>query len=347
MSVSNPRPVGNKNPAVKFIKWKGGDEQGWFEYYCRETKKNIQIELTEFALLDKDLFSVTGFMNDTNSTIISNEVRSIDDIITVKAWKDKTSKVILKGSYREIKDTVKNSRDMKYTKSVYILFQGELCHLQMSGATFASWLQSVESNADHERCFISCTGAEEGKKGNVRYKFAVFEVGDPVDAKTWEQMIKVDTNILQPYLKDYLNGNGGSTVASGPTHDDEDEEQTYNTDKWREFLSLDGTPLGGLHRNAIIELNQHLIEDGQEQSELFANVGQAMFDYQTLSTTWGEKKNQAGKFIKDYTEAELKDALSKIPVTHKARQILEIAMDNMYPPSVASEFYDDDDDIPF
>ena len=346
MSVSQPRVQGNKNPAVKFFKYKGGDEQGWFEYYDRETKKNIQIELTDFAILDKDLFSVTGFMNDTNSSIISNAVRSIDDIITIKAWKDKQSKIILKGSYREIKDTVKSSRDMKYTKEIYILWQGELCHLQLTGATFSAWLKDVESNADHERCFISCIGHDEGKKGNVKYKFASFEVGQPVDAKTWEQMIKVDTNILQPYLNDYLNGNGGSTAPSGETHEDEGEE-TYDTTKWREFLSLDGTPLGALHRNAIIELNQHLIEDGQEGSELYANVGQAMFDYQTLTNTWSEKKNQAGKFIKDYTEAELKDALSKIPPTHKARQILEIGLDNMYPSSGVDSEFGDEDDIPF
>jgi len=348
MSVSNPRPVGNKNPATKFFKWKGGGDQGWFEYYDRETKQNVKMDLTDFAILDKDLFSITGFVNKTKASIISNAVRSINDYITVKAWKDKQSSIVAQGSYKDLKDMVKDSRDMKYTKEIYILWQGELCHVQLFGATFASWLKDVESNADHERCFISCVGVEDGKQGNVTYKYATFEVGDPVDAKTWDQMIKVDTNILQPYLKDYLSGNGSSTAPSGETHHHEEEEEpTFNTQNWREFKSLDGTPLGGLHRNAIIELNQHLIEDGQEQSELFANVGQAMFDYQTLSTTWGEKKNQAGKFIKDYTEAELKDALSKIPVTHKARQILEIAMDNMYPPSVASEFYDEDDDIPF
>lgn len=346
MSVSNPRPVGNKNPAAKFIKYRGGDEQGWFEYYCRETKKNIQIELTDFAILDKDLFSITGFINENNSSIISNEVRSIDDVITVKAWKDKQSKVILKGSYREIKDTVKNSRDMKYTKSIYILFQGELCHLQLTGATFSAWLKDVEANADHERCFISCVGAEDGKKGNVKYKFAAFEVGNPVDPKTWDQMIKMDTNILQPYLNEYLNGNGGPTVSSGPTHDD-DEDGAFNTEDWRNFKSLDGTPLGALSRNAITELSQHLIEDGQEDSELYANVGQAMFDYQAISNTWGEKKNQAGKFIKDYTESELKDALTKIPPTHKARQILEIAMESMFPDT--GESFDDFDEnsIPF
>jgi len=344
MSVSQPRASTNKNPAVKFLQWKGGDEQGFFQCYDRETKKNIQVELTEFCILDKDLFGITGYVNNTQASIISNEVRSIDDHLIVKAWKDKKGEVVLSGSYRDLKEKIKGNNSYKYTKCVYILFQGELCHLQLSGASFASWLKDVEGNTDHERCFISCVGSEDGKKGNVKYKYAVFEVGKPVDKATWDKMIHVDTNVLQPYLTAYLSGNGGSTAPSGETHE---ADPSYNTEDWRNFASLDGNPLGSLNRHAIIELSQHLIEDGQEDSELYANVGQAIFDYQTISNTWGEKKNQAGKFIKDYTEAELKDALSKVPPTHKARQILEIAKENMFPETASVAMDMADDTCPF
>lgn len=344
MSVSQPRASTNKNPAAKFFKWKGGDEQGWFEYYDKDTKKNVRVELTDFAILDKDLFSITGFINNTQASVMSNEVRSIDDQLIVKAWKDKKAEIVLSGSYRDLKDKIKGNNSYKYTKCIYILFQGELCHVQLTGATFASWLKDVESNTDHERCFISCTGHEDGKKGNVKYKMALFEVGNPVDKATWDKMIHVDTNVLQPYLNAYLSGNGGSTAPSGETHEAEAE---FDTSDWRNFASLDGNPLGSLHRNAIIELSQHLIEDGAEDSELYANVGQAIYDYQAIQNTWSEKKNNQGKFIKDYTEAELKDALSKVPPTHKARQILEVAMDNMYPPSSESTEFGDDDDVPF
>lgn len=344
MSVSAPRSQGTRNPATKFIKYKGGDDQGWFEYYDRETKQNVKIELTEFVILDKDLFCVTGFINNTKSTIQSNEVRSVNDKLIVKAWKDKKASVVLEGPYKDIKETVKASRDYKYTKCIYILFQGELCHVQLAGATFASWLKDVESNNGHENSFISCVGHEDGKQGKVEYKYAVFEVGSEVDKATWNKMIEVDSNILQPYLKDYLSGNGSSTSASGETHE---AEESFNTENWRQFKSLDGAQLGTLSRDAILELNQHLIEDGQEESELFANVGQAMFDYQTIQNTWGDKKNAEGKYIKDFTEAELKDALSKVPPLHKARQLLEVAMINMYPPSVNGTEDWDDNDIPF
>jgi len=348
MSVSAPRQQVAKNPAAKFIKFKGGFNQGWFEYYDRETKQNVQIELTDFVILDKDLFSITGFVNDTKASIISNEVRTIDDKLIVKSWKDKKGTVVLEGSYRNLKDTIKKSRDYKYTKCLYILWQGELCHLELFGATFASWLKDVEANNGHENSFISVRGIEDGVQGNVQYKFALFEVGQETDKATWNKMIEIDANILQPHLNAYLSGNGSSTSGSPAPHDTEENESTFNTENWRNFKSLDGTPLGALHRNMILELNQHLIEDGQEDSELFANVGQAMFDYQQISNTWSEKKNAAGKYVKDFTEAELKDALSKVPPTHSARQILEVAMDCMYPPSAPGEAFDNDyDDIPF
>jgi hypothetical protein len=346
MSVSAPRAQGTKNPAKKFIKYKGGGDQGYFEYYDSESKTNNRIELTDFVILDKDLFSITGFINATSSSIISNEVRTINDTLVVKSWKDKKGTIVLNGTYKDLKDTIKDSRDYKYTKCVYILFQGELCHLQLNGATFAAWLKDVEANNGHENSFISCVGHEDGKKGAVKYKYAVFEVGSEVDKATWNKMIEVDSNILQPYLEGYLKG--GATGPS-PTHEDS-EPAGFDTKDWRGFASLDGTPLGALNRNAILELNQHLIEDGQEESELFANVGQAIYDYQQIQNTWGDKKNSEGKYIKDFTESELKEALTKVPQLHKARQLLEVAYENMFPKTSGSGFGDDDSediDIPF
>lgn len=349
MSVSAPRATGLRNPATKFFKYKGGEEQGWFETYNKDTKENEIVDLRDFVILDKDLFSITGFVNKTQASIISNEVRTMDDIITVKAWKDKKSEVVLQGSYKSLKETVKDNPAYKYTKSIYILWHGELCHLSLSGATFKSWIDGVESNANHEKCFISVVGHESGKQGAVKFHFAKFGVGEEIDTKTWDKMIEVDSKILQPYLEVYLKGNGSSTTGSAPTEYHQ-ESEGFDTSNWREVKTLDGSPLGGLRYDAILELNQALIEDGKENSELYSNVGQAIYDYQDIAKTWKDKKNKEGVYLKDLKFEDVSSMLDKIPATHKARQLIEIAYDNLKPVATKAslaDFDDNDDSIPF
>lgn len=348
MSISNPRATGLRNPATKFFKYKGGEEQGWFETYNRDTKENEIVDLRDFVILDKDLFSITGFVNKTQASIISNEVRTMDDIITVKAWKDKKSEVVLQGSYKSLKETVKDNPAYKYTKSIYILWNGELCHLALSGATFKSWIDGVESNANHEKCFISVVGHESGKQGAVKFHFAKFKVGKEVDAATFNNMIEVDSKVLQPYLEGYLKGNNSSTTGSSNAVE---HDNGFDTSDWREVKTLDGNPLGGLNYDAILELNQRIIEDGQENSELYANVGQALYDYQDIAKTWMDKKNKAGIYLKDLKFEEVKEMLNSIPPTHKAKQLIEIAYDNLKPIKGKASLEDFDEtegmDIPF
>src|SRR6478609_512644 len=155
MSASKPRAAGVTNPAKYHIKWKAGGDQGWFEYWDRGTKENVKMDtLDDFLICDKDLFSITGYVNRTNSSIMSNEVRTIDDLIIVKAWTkvngQNKPEVVLRGSYSELKETVKDNPAYKYTKSIYIIWNGELCRLELSGAAFASWLAEVEGNANFE-----------------------------------------------------------------------------------------------------------------------------------------------------------------------------------------------------
>lgn len=342
MSVSAPRKTGLKNPAVKFIKWKGARTQGYFYYYDKEIEdeklRNVRVDLGEgFYVLDKDLFSITGFVESTKSNIISNAVREITDILIIKSYKDKKSEIVLQGPYTELKNTVKDSNIYHYTRDAYIMFRGELCHLSLSGASFASWIKEVESNSAHVNSIVRHTSNEEKMKGIVEYQQPHFEVGDKADKETWELMLKIDSEILQPYLLQYLGA-----VKTGEAHapDPESQEQQFDIKNWRQFKMPSGSRMCELTAYQIREYIDRLVEAGDVDGIIYDCLSQATVEYNAALKGWEARKDNGGRPLKDYSLEEIRVMLAKIPADHPAKFFLEAAAE-------CKEEAELDDNVPF
>lgn len=343
MSASNPRKTGAKNPAIKFIRWKGGEEQGWFEYYDKDIVdpklRNVRIELDRFLVLDKDLFSITGFIDETKTAIISNAVRGMDDKIVVKSYKDKKSAIVLSGTYAELRDEIRGSKIYKYTKEIYILFKGELCHLALAGTAFKSWIDTVEPNSKHWNSWIGVVEVKEGKKGIVKFNTPIFGVFEEAGEEDWNQVLHIDSTILQPFLEEYLKREPSSS-SNSPSH----SEKEIDTADWRNVVTPSGSKLGEMSIGSIEDLNQSLVEQDKTDSDLYQYVGHAIYEYQQVAKEWDKKKDKDGKLLKDYTLSELQTMYGKIVKAnpfHVSKLLIEAAIEAM------SSVPNDDDDIPF
>lgn len=349
MSASAPRQQ-LKNPAELFIKWRGGEDQGYFEYYDKSIKdeklRNVKIDLSEgFAILDEDLMSITGYDDRRRMGIISNEVRTINDKLIVKGYiKGQNPTTLLSGPYSELKETVKESNIYNYTKNIYIMLRdGRLAHLALSGSSFRQWLSDVQPNSNHGKCWIRHDETKDAKNGNVKYKFPVFKVGEEISPSDWEEVVNMDGEILQPYLEKYLEKN-----LSGRPETHEDIKEEIDTSKWREQKTKDGRIIGKMSMDDIRQHGENLIEEGFGDSDEYQYIAHALFDFQQASKTWEDKKTKSGKLLKEHSLSELKDILSRIPMENPYRLYVEAgveALEATQSEDEPSEF--EDDDIPF
>lgn len=187
-----------RNPASRFFDWSGG--VGKAKYYDKEQKINVFVELPfTFLVLDK-LVTITGYSDEDQSGIWSNEIRNTRyDELTVRTKKG----IVKRGLYEEVK-TVTGA---KFAQSVYIAFKDDEGHLsignfKMSGCAVSAWIEFCKSN-DVMSGAVKIAKSEEGKKGATKFFSPVFEavkVSDETNAAATE----LDRE-LQNYLRVYLN----------------------------------------------------------------------------------------------------------------------------------------------
>src|SRR4030042_4926151 len=196
MSFSNPRL---KNPAVKFIEFKG--EAGIFQYYDKETEKNIEIPLPIYFVVLDELHTVKGYNKSLKSGVYSNEVRNIkDELMSVRVFKSDTKIV---GKWDNIKGEVERIQG-GYSKSVYagLITKDrpmEIVNFQFHGASRSPWF---DYKGDKEKKGVSIIGVVDSENGTVKFKRPVFKPINlrPVDIQQATELDK----ILQTYLKSYL-----------------------------------------------------------------------------------------------------------------------------------------------
>jgi hypothetical protein len=331
MSFSKPREV-NRNPAKRFLQWKGGDDQGFFQYYDKEKQENIQVDLKEFIVLDNDLFSITGYDEPNKASIISNEVRTINDILVVKRWKDKKSTVELQGPYSQLKDTVKGSRVYKYTRSCYILNleTDEIWHIGLHG--FGAYtLSNPEGSGNYMNNVVEIKEIKSDKKGAVKFKYPVFKFGREINGEEAALAHKVDEEILQPYLEKYLSKGADADPVS----------QHADPKEWRSF-KINGKDLCEYKMEDVLNIKQELVEINDVDSDVYAAVEEALREYKNAQLTWRAKKDKEGKPLEDYELHEIQDILSRTPKNHPSKLHLEVAVAEKI-----AELDIEEDDIPF
>lgn len=348
MSLSKPAAPRATNPATKYIEWKGSRTQGFFQYYDKseedKSKRNKTADLSKgFVVLDgidDKLFSITGYNEALRCNLISNEVRTMKDLIVVKQYVDGKASVVLQGTYEELKDTVKESRNYEYTQCFYLFFEGELVHLKLKGAGLRQWFTDVQPNMNAASSFISHSETKDGIKGAVEYKYPCWSVLEKIDQETLDAAIECDSKILQPYLNTYFAKNPASKQE--PVQDVQEE---INTSEWRKAESDSGIQLCKFSYKELSELQDSLIESGKH-TVLLDYVGHAIFDYQNASKQWMNQKSKAdGRTLDEFSVEEINVALGKISPLHPSRIFLECALSHKLDNQESS--FNDEDDIPF
>lgn len=227
MSIANPAV---EYPAKKKIEFKSSAK--CFLYYDKDEKKNVLVPLPfEFIVID-EFACITGYHESSSSGIWSNEVKNTKtEPLTVKAFKGGQ---IAEGLYQDIKDTVK-SQGGKYTKSLYIMYDGELCNLKLSGAGFSGyedknkvthggWIMAGKLDSTKKKIVVNTT--IEGKKGTNVYDVPLFEQGDAIT--TSEKDEALDALAL---LKEYSQAKRSQKLNK------EEVEQEVSTNDSSELVS--------------------------------------------------------------------------------------------------------------
>lgn len=198
MSLSSPTL---QNPAEHYFEWKGGD--GHIEFYDREKKERIKVPLPfEFIVLDQ-LNGVTGWSDQDNNSIWSNETRSTRDDFTVRAGK----RILWVGPYKN-EQGINQVAGLggKYLKVIYIAHKnraGELImgRISLTGAALNAWIDFAKAHAV-DTGKVSITGKSEEKKGATTFQIPTFQWSKWTDEE-YQSAIILD-KLLQSYLSQYL-----------------------------------------------------------------------------------------------------------------------------------------------
>lgn len=193
-----------EKPASMYLEWSSDDK--CFKTYNRATKENDLVELPLKFLVLKEMHTVKGWHDKSQSVIYSNEVKNIgSEVIEVKAFK---GGLLAKGIYKEIKEIISNVGG-RYIKSIYgMLEDGTVINFQLKGAAVKEWgetFNKCKSRLADE--WVICAEAEDMKKGKVSYSVPKFkldaslsdkaakladEVYEELDAKLTAKPTRVD-----------------------------------------------------------------------------------------------------------------------------------------------------------
>lgn len=193
--MSRSNPTSNVNPVSRRFQWKG--KEGFFKYYNKDNKTNIDVPLP-FRFLPLDARSgVTGWSDTNESAIWSNHVKDITTdelIIKVK------SGTVLTGKWNNIKDKIK-AMGGKFAAFVYVAFINndsyEIGTVEIKGASLSAWFNFCKHH-DINRIAVEVSESRQEKNGAVTYEIPVFKA-IPVSEEANTIAIDLDKQ-LQEYL---------------------------------------------------------------------------------------------------------------------------------------------------
>lgn len=204
------------SPVVKKFKWSG--KTGEFAYYDKEDKSSVEVPLPfRFLLLDITT-TITGFNEDKEEGIYSNEIKNLKkESLRVRT----KSGLIAEGLYDDIKDKLKAS-GAKYAQNLYIAYDdgGEMkigiltvAGSSLSGGTIKDenknkipvkgWLEFKNDN--FRRIFKSAIEVNDSTlctKGDNTYHVPNFEIAEATEEEN--AVAETLDGVLQEYLKSYF-----------------------------------------------------------------------------------------------------------------------------------------------
>lgn len=224
MSRSNPTS-NQAHPASRWFEWDG--ENGRVRYFDKEATgmkdgkevkgANVDVPIPWAFLTLEETSSVRGWNESAGSGIFSNEVKDTrDQPMLVKMF---NGKEIANGLYSQIRDTVV-ARGGHFNSNIYLLFKNgegkpDLGVLQLKGAALSAWMdfRKKAGKALWDKAVV-IKDKLYGKKGKIEFFTPVFDLKD-VSAETNASALKLDSEVVQPYLTEYF-ARGASKAAAAP-----------------------------------------------------------------------------------------------------------------------------------
>ena len=199
MSRKSEFQTKSPNPAQMFLEWKS--EKQCFSYWDKEKQQNVDVKLPLTFLTLMERHTVKGWHDASESAIYANEVEYIStETLNVRSFKGGT---IAEGLYKDIKSEVLSAGG-HYTNSIYVMLKdGTIANIQLKGSGVQSWqefVQKTRSRLPDE--WVTVTGADERKKGRVKYSVPVFEFNKSLSKKEAE-MADAAYDELKEYMESY------------------------------------------------------------------------------------------------------------------------------------------------
>ena len=160
-----------EKPATMYLEWSSNEK--CFKYWNNQDKENVLVQLPFTFLVLKEMHTVKGWHDKSQSGIYANEVKNISsETIEVKSFK---GGLLAKGIYKEIKEIINNVGG-NYVKSIYAMTTtGEVINIALKGAAVQEWGEAFNKGrsrmADE---WITVAAADDRKKGSVKYSVPLF-----------------------------------------------------------------------------------------------------------------------------------------------------------------------------
>lgn len=213
----------NPNPAAAFLEWKS--EKKCFSYWDKEKEQNIEVKLPFKFLTLKEMHTVKGWHDASESAIYSNEVKYIsNEPLNVRSFKGGE---IAKGLYSEIKEWVKNAGG-RYVKSIYIMTpDGEILNLQLKGSAVKAWGDFTgKSKARLYDEWVIVEQAEELQKGSIKYSIPVFTYASSLSQDEGAKADQVYAT-LEMYMKAYLSAPEEEKIVEAEITPEEEDDLPF------------------------------------------------------------------------------------------------------------------------
>ena len=200
MSRSNPTQ-NTRNPSTRWLEWHGS--KGNLNYWDKEAKKKVVVEIPFTFLLLDEVATVKGFHEPSQSGVFANEVRDTrQETLLVKSFEGGE---IASGLYANIRDRVK-AHGGYFQSSCYIAYKDgdtlKIGNIGWNGAALQAWSEFKKHTNGLYESAVTLAGFEDRTKGATKYRIPKF-VLKPVGAETNEQAVKLDAE-LQTFFKEYF-----------------------------------------------------------------------------------------------------------------------------------------------
>jgi hypothetical protein len=167
-----------QSPVKKYLSWSSNEK--CFTYWDKETKQDKKLELPIKFIHYDEMATVKGWHDASGSAIYANEVKSTKaEDLHVRAFKSKMP--IAEGLYQDIKPAV-NAAGGSFHLSLYAELNGEVVNFSFKGSGLGAWSEFAKDNRkSFLGNYINVTGAQEEKKGSVKYTIPVLVIGDAIE----------------------------------------------------------------------------------------------------------------------------------------------------------------------